>query len=493
MLHSAIVSVLSDMGYEVNQRPYAVIERCDRWYRADEEMEHARVRVNGEKYEMLQMGFAKRACADDANLCEVVEINAGGEGPNARAQFEAVNGLLDQNAFQTQYRRQLELCAAEGTAACYWRVEGAEEYRNPDGSKCCRGGTLKLTYIEAGGFVPLSAEGGEVTEAAFAGDSLIRGERRHVLVVCTREREDAAAERGGGANAHPAQAAFRYAYRTVTFDEGWRVLSDERDVLGPVRPFAVMRVAAVNHLRGMEGFGLPKIAAAIPVLRALDMAFTALYGDIDTSEKLVLVNEVLCNFKRVVSTVDGVATEQLVPITPNEQLRQRFVMLGADKLPSADSVVKEIVPEIRAEKFRGVIELLLSMLSMLFGYGTRRYSFERGQIATATEYIGERQDQMQELNRQRQEARRYIADLTRAGLWFMNAFLGTEWDVDAPVLVEFDDSYVTDRPGRLRDMRDDVLAGIGGRYVRELYLRERYNLTEKEAAAWADAGRADGA
>lgn len=32
------------------------------------------------------------------------------------------------------------------------------------------------------------------------------------------------------------------------------------------------------------------------------------------------------------------------------------------------------------------------------GHGTKKYSFENGQITTATEYIGERQDQMQELN-----------------------------------------------------------------------------------------------
>lgn len=29
-MHSAIVSVLNGMGYEVNQRPYEVIDRCDR-------------------------------------------------------------------------------------------------------------------------------------------------------------------------------------------------------------------------------------------------------------------------------------------------------------------------------------------------------------------------------------------------------------------------------------------------------------------------------
>ena len=36
---------------------------------------------------------------------------------------------------------------------------------------------------------------------------------------------------------------------------------------------------------------------------------------------------------------------------------------------------------------------------MQFGYGTKKYTFENGQIKTATEYIGAKQDAMQELNK----------------------------------------------------------------------------------------------
>ena len=85
-MHSAIASVLSGMGYAVNERPYELIEQCDRWYRADEADAHERVRVNGERYRLLQMGFAKRLCADDANLCEILEVSAGGrDTPQGRA------------------------------------------------------------------------------------------------------------------------------------------------------------------------------------------------------------------------------------------------------------------------------------------------------------------------------------------------------------------------------------------------------------------------
>ncbi len=62
---------------------------------------------------------------------------------------------------------------------------------------------------------------------------------------------------------------------------------------------------------------LPKILDAIPVLRGLDQAFTALFGDIDTADKIVLINEVLCNFQQV-SGQNG--EPEIVPILPNEQL-----------------------------------------------------------------------------------------------------------------------------------------------------------------------------
>ncbi|MEG0050218.1 MAG: hypothetical protein RR865_13750 [Clostridia bacterium] len=462
-MHSMIAEALGALGYRVNRHAYEVIEHCDRWYRADEAEAHARVRVNGEQYEMIQMGFAKRLCADDANLCELLEVNGGGSG----AQLQAVKALLEKNAFDVEYRRQLELCAAEGTVACYWCVEGAEEYRNADGSITLKGGRLRLKYIEAGGFIPLTVEAGEITEAAFVGDSIRQGKRLHVLLVCRRD--------AGG----------RYSYQESTYDEAYKLLRTEEVGLGHVKPFAVMRVAAVNHLRNMEGFGLPKIATVIPLLAALDQAFTVLNGDIDTADKIVLINEVLCNFKRVVSQEGGISTEQLVPIMPNEQLKRRFVMIGQDKLPTAQSVVEEVVPKIRVGDLEQVIELLLSLLSLSFGYGSRRYSFERGQIQTATQYIGERQDQMQELNRQRQEAKQYVAGVVRAGLWFENAFLGTEWDVDAEVLVAFDDSFITDRATELSEIRNDVLAGIGGRRVRVLYLMKKYHLTQEEAEEWA--------
>lgn len=206
---------------------------------------------------------------------------------------------------------------------------------------------------------------------------------------------------------------------------------------------------------------------AIPMLKVLDLAYNVLFSDLDKAEKIILINELLCEFDK-----NG------KPILTPEQ-KKLFVFTG-EKLPDEKGMIQEYNPEIRIEQITKVFELALSLLSMSFGYGTKKYSFENGQITTATEYIGERQDQMQELNRQRQEAVRYIQDICRAMMWFSNTFQNTSYDLDKEILVDFDDSFITDKESELERRRNDALSFD----IPELivwYLMDAYSLTEKEA------------
>lgn len=444
--------MLRGMGYAVNTDAYGVIRACGDWYRARPTEAHRRFRVNGSEYQLERMGFAQRAAADDAKLCEVVEIHAGGDRAD---QAEFVRQVLRDNRFDTQYRRQLELVAAEGTAACYVWMEDADVYE--DGS--IRGGRIRLNYVDALGFIPLTVKNGEVVEAAFVGENYVGTEREYTAVVCLR-----------------VDGVYCYFIRVFDKDGGLIPGKSQEVQLGPVRPFAVMRTAQVNTLEHMEGFGMPKLLNAIPILYGLDAAFTALTGDLEASEKITLINEVLCRFD-----------DSGKPIAPNEQMKRQFVLLGGERLPQEKELVYEINPEIRIGVFKETIEFLLNLLSQQFGWGTRRYSFDErsGALMTATQYIGERQDMLQELSRQRHEAQEYITGIVRALLWFANAYQGGGWDENVGVRIGFDDTYITDRAAELDSIRKDAEAGIGGAYVRRLYLMKKYGLSGEEAEKWA--------
>lgn len=448
-MEGCVKNFLQKKGYTVNDNALTVIQACDDWYsnRIIEDF-HKRKTLNGIPYELNRLNFGKRCCSDDANLCEVLEINAGdGE------QADFVNDALGKSEFNTQYRKQLEKTSADGTTACYIRLDNATFMNN--GS--VQGGTIKLNYVEADAFMPLTVENDIVTEAAFSGSALSKGKKQTTLVLFTL-----------GENG-------MYTAETHVFDDKGNELKDMETIvqLGDVKPFAVMRNAEVNNLDDMTGYGLPKLWDAIPALKVVDLCYNVLFSDLDKSEKIILISELLCEF-------DENGRPKLTP-----EQKKLFVFTG-EKLPDEKGMIQEYNPEIRVDQVTKSFELALSLLSMSFGYGTKKYSFENGQITTATEYVGERQDQMQELNRQRQEAIRYIQDICRAVMWFANTFQGKSFNLDQEILVDFDDSYITDREAELERKRNDALAFD----IPELtvwYLMDAYSITEEEAKAMVEA------
>lgn len=444
-MESCVLSFLQKKGYCVNTKAAEVIKTCDDWYsnrRIDDF--HKRRTVQGVPYELSRLNFAKRCCSDDANLCEVLEINAG-----KGKQSKAVNDILADSQFNTQYRKQLEKTSADGTVACYIRLDQATFYDD----NTVRNGKIKLNYVEADCFIPLTVENDIVTEAAFSGSSLKKGKKQTTLVIFSL-----------GENS-------RYTAETHIFDNMGNEMNELGTVLqlGDVKPFAVMCNAEVNNLDDMEGFGLPKLWNAIPMLKVMDLCYNVLYSDLDKAEKIILVNELLCEF-------DDEGKPKLTP-----EQKKLFVFTG-ERLPDEKGMIQEYNPEIRIEQITKAFELALSILSMSFGYGTKKYSFENGRLTTATEYIGERQDQMQELNRQRQEAIRYIQDICRAVMWFSNTFNGTGFSLDAEILVDFDDSYITDKETEMERKRNDALSFEIPQLL-VWYLMDAYSLDEKEATA----------
>lgn len=432
------------MGYTYNQKAQNIIKRCDAWYSSEETDFHTRCNVNGVSKEIETINFAKRGCADDANLCEVIEINTG------ESSFEDVNKILNANRFDVMYRKQLEQMSATGTVGGYVRLDNADILA--DGS--LKGGDIRINYCYGENIVPRTIENDEVIECAFVGENLIGGKKITVLVSFTLDESK------------------KYVADTYYFDdEGEKIDLATSLQLGEVKPFFIMRTAEVNNIKGMDGYGLPKIYSVIPVLKALDLAYAVLFGDLDKGEKMVFINELLSCVATDITTGQKYLTKKQ---------QELFVLLG-ERLPEQNVLVEEYNPQIRIDEVTKIFETLLSLFSLMFGYGTKKYTFENGQIKTATEYIGSRQDALQELNKQRNEAIAYIEGICKAVMWFSNTFEGTSFNLDnMEINVEFDDSYVTDREAELERIRNDALT-FDIPTLTIWYMMKAYNLDEAEA------------
>lgn len=445
---------LTRLGYTVNSNALGIIGTCDSWYanRVIDDF-HKRSNLNNVEYELIRMNFAKRCCADDANLCEIISV-APEHGADAQ---NFINDLLKNNRFDVRYREQLEKTSATGTAGAYVYLQNANYMEAADGTVTAVGGNVRINYVDAGSIIPLTVDNGLATECAFASTSKVKGKDKTTLVIFALENG-------------------RYTADTVIFDEwGNRIDAESfRIQLGNIKPFAIMTNAEVNNLDNMDGYGLPKIYNSIPLFMAVDLCYNILQGDLSKGQKLVFINELLACIQK-----DKDGKPYLTP-----QQKEIFVLLGEDgdgKMPEEKILVQEYNPEIRVEQITKAFELVLSLLSMQFGYGSKKYTFENGKITTATEYIGTKQDAMQELNKQRGQATAYIEDIIRAAMWFSNQFLGTAYDTAEKLSIEFDDSYVEDRQTKLEAMRADALSFGEIPILRVWYLMEKYNIPEEQA------------
>ena len=444
---------LEHLGYVVNSKALSTIKLCDDWYsnRVIEEF-HKRKNLNDVNYRLAQMNFAKRCCADDANLCEIISV-----APEKKSDAQKfIDKFLTDNRFDVRYREQLEKTSATGTVGAYIYLKNATYLMAADDTITVKSGDIRINYCDADCIIPLTVENGLITECAFSATNIVKGKKKTILVIFSLENG-------------------KYKAETVAFDEkGTKVDAECSFIqLGEQKPFAIMTNAEVNNLDNMEGYGLPKVYNAIPLFKAMDLCYNILYGDIDKGQKLVFINELLACIQK-----DKNGKAYLTP-----QQKEIFILLGQDggKLPNEKTLVQEYNPEIRVEQITKAFELVLSLLSMIFGYGTKKYTFENGKITTATEYIGTKQDAMQELNKQRKNAADYITDIIHAAMWFSNQFHGTTYNLEEELSIEFDDSYVEDKQTKLESMRADALSFMEVPILKVWYLMEKYNLSEEDA------------
>lgn len=442
-----ISNYLQKYGYKVNEEAFKYIDLADKWYRNEMiDSFHKRFNINGVPYELERLNFAKRLCSDDANLCEIIEINAQiNKGNN-----KYINDVLANNNFNVMYRKQLEQMSATGTVGAYIRIENAELY--DDGS--VKGGKIVINYAEATNIVILKYINNEIMECAFRGDSYDIEGAKYAIVTFTLDNE-------------------KYVCRTAYFDE-YDKLKEETEpiLLGEVKPFAIMRVAEVNNIKDMLGYGLPKIFNAIPNLEILDLTYNMWHRDLEKSDKMVFLSKELGQYNQKTGKYE----------LPSDECKKIFLQVDGNALPRESQLAQEYNPIIRIDEVEKSMELALSMLSLSFGYGTRKYTFEDGKIVTATEYIGSRQDMLQEVNKQRYEAIQYIQGIVEAIRWFSKE-LNIKELPDDEIAINFDDSYVTNKDEELKTTRDDAMS-FNIPQLKIKYLCQKYGIDEKEAQEW---------
>lgn len=119
------------------------------------------------------------------------------------------------------------------------------------------------------------------------------------------------------------------------------------------------------------------------------------------------------------------------------------------------SLVYEFNPSLRVSENKDGVQAMLDYLSFKCGLGTKHYQFNAGSIVTATQYMGDKQELVQNAAKHYITVEAAIKAVVRAALWIGKDVIGLPVDPETDVTVQFEDSYVIDKESeRLRDQQE---------------------------------------
>ena len=213
----------------------------------------------------------------------------------------------------------------------------------------------------------------------------------------------------------------------------------------------------------------------LPFRKRLPVKNNATYQTIYECRDLYLGGKKVFYNKELLQPVSGM-DGQLHLIAPDSIRQQLFVQTSGD--PDKDDW-HEYNPDLRVSANSQAVQDALDYYSFKVGLGTHHYQFgSNGSIATATQYIGDRQDMVQHANRHQIQIEAALLTFFRTLLWAGKTILGQPVNPDAQLTINFDDSYIS-ATGRQQD-KDDCLSGFLPKYR---YNMEWRGMSEEDARA----------
>lgn len=417
----AITRYLKQQGYStVEDSFYAQIKRWFSWYKGKVTSFHTYRQYNGLKKitrERKSLGMAKKVSEDWANLAlnEKVDLVIDQEELS-----NLVHEVLDDNNFRVRGNQLLELAFALGTGAFV-------EYKDGD--------TVKIDYIRAGMIYPLRWDNGRVIECAFASERTKGNEKQVYLNIHRLENGKYVIE----------NHMFRRNSNTLT------PIPLPDDVLETVETgsesplFQIIMPNIVNNTDPDCPMGISVYANAIDQLEGLDLVYDSYVNEFRLGKKRILVP---MSMAKIMQQEDG----SVSPVFDDSDTEFYAVEPGKD----GEQKITDINMELRHEAHEAAIKTSLNLLSAKCGLGNDRYSFEHGNVKTATEVVSEKSELFQNLKKHELLLEKVVTDLCRAIAFLLGHTSPFE------ITINFDDSIIEDRPAeQQRDMqqvRDHLMA-----------------------------------
>ena len=372
---------------------------------------------------------------------------------------DEISGVFGDNDF---WRNANELVATSrwsGTGAFEVYIKNnikIDDETREDNGKLVGGDKIGINYLAADQIIPITCENGILREAAFVSSRYVDGNDVYFVSIHLLNKN----------GTYDIESFYLDEYGTYIEKEGYGQMVHTGS---PYPWFSLIRKSGVNIFDYDSPFGVSIISGCEDILKGLDSAFDNFITDFKLGRKMVLMTQDMFN-----TDADGKI------VAPQEEEEQLFINAG-DKVLDG-KMYQEYNPKLRVAENVAGLQKMLDMFSLRIGLGAKRYVVDGSQIntTTATQWVGERQEMIQNANKEMICIEKALKEITRAILWIGKNVLHEDVNPDALITILADDSYIIDADTERAQWLNDLQLGLRSRVEYRMHF---YGESDEDAKA----------
>lgn len=459
-MNNIILKYLRNKGYDtVSTNYYNFINVWESWWKNVVNF-HKYHDQTGKERKMFSLGMAKRLAEDWSSILftERDEITTDAK---TKEQTEVNNKYLNEQLKTLKIYKDLpvtiEKAMAMGTAGATLRVKHAKV--DKQGKLFAYDRTkLDIIYLDASQIVPLKVEHGVVIDVAFVSENIVQDKKEYYVELHQLKYNEK-------------QKKEIYEISNNYLDENGNEIEKEGiakayTINSNIPLFSILKPAIANPLESQynaNGMGFSIYGTAIDQLMTCDITYNNFVMDFYLGGKKVFYNKKITRTRtKLIKNAEGNIKEEEYEVYPDDIMKQQWTVYGDNEISNIkdNPVVTEYNPKLRVEEDKAGIQFALNILSFKGGLGTKYYEFNGSSVVTATQYVGDRQDLIENANKHRKSVDEFVSGICKAILLLGRVLFKENVSEDCTVTITDKDGFMVDTETAKQEFRQDIAQGI---------------------------------
>lgn len=464
-MNEVVLKYLKKQGYEnVSTSYYKWIDLWESWWRNEVDF-HKYRDDSGQERTMYTLGMAKRMSEDWASILFSERDEVTTEASTIK-QTQANNEYLNKQLKILKVYKDLptaiEKAMATGTAGAILRVKHAKIDKQ-GGLFADERTKTDIIYVSASQIIPLRVEHGEIIDVAIVSENVVNDKKEYYIEIHKLQYKTEKSK-----IFKKQEKEIYFISNTYLDEQGNEIqkadIAKQYTVNSNIPLFSIMKPAIANPINEnyntINGLGFSVYGTALPQLKACDITYHNFVMDFYLGGKKVFYNKKIVQTKTI---KDSEGREIEVPIYPDDLTRQQWKTYGNEMQNlQQEPAIKEYNPELRVGEDTAGIQFALNVFAFKGGLGTGYYKFDsgRGNVITATQYVGDRQDLIINANKHRKNVDEFVSGIAKAILLLGRILFKEPVTEDCIIKVTDKDGFMVDTETAKQEFRQDIAQGI---------------------------------